>query len=153
MRCWATALACLAMAIGAIEHVRAQESTDPARAGLLAHPDVLQWLERHYTGPERDALRAGDLTVTGARCGCSDQPTPHYPYAMVIVSSPKGDLVARFEGDEGAIRIRPLAYRSGVLYCSIHDSEGCYGEFAHPCDFTDARFGPALAPYFPDCKG
>jgi hypothetical protein len=153
MRRRAPALGWAAMAIVAIGQAHAQESPGSARERLLAHPEVLQWLDHQYTGAERDALGAGDLTITGARCGCSDRPNPHYPYAMVIVSSPKGDLIARFEGDEGAMRIRPLAYRSGLLYCSIYASEGCFGEFADPCDFTDARYGPALAPYFPDCKG
>jgi hypothetical protein len=130
----------------------AQEATGSVKAQLLALPEVTRWLDQQFTSTERQALRDEDVTVTGARCGCSDRPEPHYPYALVIVSSPKGDLVAGFEGNESAVRIRPLALRTGALYCSVHESEGCFGEFANPCEFTDARFGPALAPFFPDCK-
>jgi hypothetical protein len=149
----ATLLACGTIAATFAGLAHAQEPPGSTRSRLLALPEIAQWLDTQYTGAERQALRDEDLTVSGARCGCSDLPKPHYPYAVVIFSSPKGDLVARFEGDEASIRISPLAHRSGALYCSIYESEGCFGEFEHPCEFTDARFGPALAPYFPDCKG
>jgi hypothetical protein len=153
-RIGAIILSCIAGAVVLPGSAHAQETaTGSTRARLLALPEVGQWLEQKLTAAEREALRDEDLTVSGARCGCSDRPEPHYPYAVVIFSSPKGDLIARFEGDEGAVRIKPLAHRTGALYCSVYESEGCFGEFAHPCDFTDARFGPALAPYFPDCKG
>jgi hypothetical protein len=135
--------------VGAIQ---AQEATGPVRARLLALPEVARWLDQQMTASERAALREQDLRVSGAQCGCADRPEPHYPYAVVIVSSPKGDLVARVEGEEGAIRMKPLALRTGTLYCSVDEGEGCFGEFAHPCEFTDARFGRMLAPYFPDCK-
>jgi hypothetical protein len=132
---------------------QAEQPGAATRAGLLALPEVAAWLAALMSAEERAALRAEDLTVSGMHCGCYDRPTPHYPYAVVIFSSPKGDLVARFEGDEGSMRISPLALRTGTRYCSIYPSEGCFGEFATPCEFTDARFGKALAPYFPDCKG
>jgi hypothetical protein len=145
-------LICGAIAAAASGVGHAQEAAGSIRARLLSAPEVVRWLDRQMTTSERAALRDQDLKVTGAQCGCSDRPAPHYPYAVVIVSSPKGDLVARVEGDEGAIRMQPLALRTGTLYCSVDEGEGCFGEFAHPCEFTDARFGRALAPYFPDCK-
>ena len=96
--------------------IHAQEASGSTPARLLALSEVGQWLEQQYTEAERRALRDEDLTVTGAWCSCSDRPEPHCPYAVVIFSSPKSDLVARFEGDKGAVRIKPLANRTRALF-------------------------------------
>lgn len=71
---------------------------------------------------------------------------------MVIMKSAQGDLVARPEGQESAVQFVPLALRYGKRYCPLESGAECYGEFEHPCEFSDFRYGAALAPYFPSCK-
>lgn len=44
-----------------------------------------------------------------------------------------------------------LAVKYGTRYCAV-DKPDCYGSFAQPCDFTDFRYGPTLAQFFPTCK-
>ncbi len=99
--------------------------------------------------------RAGPIEEAGGRwydCGCFDEPSKHFPYSVVVFKTAKGDLVTRPERREGGLTFSPIALRNGTQYCTI-DAEGdCYGSFAHPCDFTDFRFGPTLAEYFPSCK-
>jgi hypothetical protein len=45
-----------------------------------------------------------------------------------------------------------LAVRRGDLYCGPESNAECFGRFTDVCDFTDYRYGPQLAPYFPTCK-
>ena len=85
-------------------------------------------------------------------CGCYDQPSKHYPYSIVVFKSAERDLVTRPERREGALTFSPLAVRYGTRYCATDSEQDCYGSFTHPCDFTDFRYGPTLAEYFPTCK-
>lgn len=59
--------------------------------------------------------------------------------------------MARPERHELALEFTTLAVRYGTRYCAV-DEPDCYGWFEQPCDFTDFRYGPTLAPFFPTCK-
>ena len=85
-------------------------------------------------------------------CGCYDQPSKHYPYSIVVFKAAERELVTKPERREGALTFAPLAVRYGTRYCAVESEQDCYGSFAHPCDFTDFRYGPTLAEYFPTCK-
>ena len=85
-------------------------------------------------------------------CGCYDKPKAHFPYPVFLLRTPKGDLVARPDSREGAVSFAPLAVRYGNRYCEVGSGEDCYGSFEEPCDFTDFRYGPSLAEFFPTCK-
>jgi hypothetical protein len=67
---------------------------------------------------------------------------------VVIVKTTTRELVARPEGHESNVSLTLLAVRDGERYCEI-DSNKPYGAFANPCEFTDFRYGPVLADYFP----
>ena len=85
-------------------------------------------------------------------CSCYDEPIKHYPYPIVVLKTPNGDLVARPEGTDGTLFFTPLAVRYGNRYCEVGSDQNCYGSFSHPCEFTDFRYGPYLAEFFPTCK-
>jgi hypothetical protein len=110
------------------------------------------WPRTRFLASELQELRLGDLEVESHFCGCYDKPNKHYPYALVLLKTSRGDLVARPERLEGAVAYTPLAVRRGNLYCELESEAQCYGSFPHPCDFTDHRYGPDLAPFFPTCK-
>jgi hypothetical protein len=71
---------------------------------------------------------------------------------IVLLRTPKGDLVTRPEPRESAVSFTALAVRYGTQYCDVEAEESCYGSFADICEFTDFRYGPYLAEYFPTCK-
>jgi len=110
------------------------------------------WPRTRFLASELQELRLGDLEVESHFCGCYDKPNKHYPYALVLLKTSRGDLVARPERLEGAVAYTPLAVRRGNQYCELESEAQCYGSFPHPCDFTDHRYGPDLAPFFPTCK-
>lgn len=145
------ALSCLASSNAAErrEEIRARASDVP---GLMRMDGVRQWLERTFSADELRALTAANVAVTAQFCNCDDRPTAHYPYVMVLLATPKGDLIARLERSEMSTRMVPIAVRNGNDYCSSEEGEGCYGSFAHACEFTDHRYGATLAPFFPECK-
>jgi hypothetical protein len=124
-------------------------------------PDRSAPLERLIEPKQIDRLLGGEPATPLLReeirsamhyCSCSDTPEPHYPYAMLVVTTPRGDVILRSEGNDGAIRIRALAVRHGNQYCPMDPDQPCHGEFADPCGFTDSVYGPLLAKYFPRCK-
>ncbi|HZP88437.1 MAG TPA: hypothetical protein VFB54_16615 [Burkholderiales bacterium] len=119
---------------------------------LLGLDGVSQWLRSRFTESELRALRREDLGLESHYCGCDDLPHPHFPYVLMMLSTPKGDLLARLERHELGARVTPLAVRDGDMYCPMDTQEACYGAFAHPCDFTDFRYGPGLSQFFPSCK-
>lgn len=122
-----------------------------ARAGTQqVAPDTESRLLRARL--DLDQFRPEDVRVESHYCGCYDKPTPHYPYPVVLFITSKGALVARSEGREGVPQITPLAVRYGDRYCALDSEEECYGSFSHPCEFTDFRYGPTLAEFFPTCK-
>jgi len=113
---------------------------------------VSRWLQGRFSEAELDALSPDDLRVESHYCSCEDTPHPHYPYTVVLFLTPRGTLVARPEGREGAVTITPLAVRHDTRYCELEAEASCYGSFTHPCEFTDFRYGPTLAQFFPSCK-
>jgi hypothetical protein len=101
--------------------------------------------------PELEGLQRDDLKVESYYCSCYDKPNKHFPYAIVVLRTPKGDLVARPERNEAAVTFTVLAIRYGNRYCEVDVGGDCYGSFAEPCDFTDFRYGPTLVEFFPTC--
>jgi hypothetical protein len=114
--------------------------------------EVSLWLKARFSEAELEALGPEASRVEAHSCGCYDEPRPHFPYRLVLFTTPKGDLVARAESHESALRITPLAVRKGNHYYELESEEQSYGAFAHPCDFTDFRYGPHLREFFPSCK-
>ncbi|HKQ26061.1 MAG TPA: hypothetical protein VJT81_16560 [Burkholderiales bacterium] len=113
---------------------------------------ISNWLRDRFSQNELEALRPGELWLESHFCGCNDVPTKHFPYAVVLLGTPKGDLVARPERHEMAVRFTALAVRYGDRYCDLESETTCYGSFPHPCDFTDFRYGGLLVDFFPTCK-
>jgi hypothetical protein len=113
---------------------------------------VSRWIGSRFSDSEIAELAPEDFRVEQHACHCSDKPDPHFPYLVVLFTTPRGDLVARAEGQENMARITPLAVRNGEKYCRVDAEDQCYGSFASVCEFTDFRYGPYLAPFFPDCK-
>jgi hypothetical protein len=113
---------------------------------------MAEWLKGLYTESEFRALAPDQIRLESRQCNCDDRPTPHYPYLLVILNTPKGDLVMRPDQREMQVDFTHLALRQGDLYCGVEADGKCYGQFADACDFTDFRFGATLQPYFPTCK-
>jgi hypothetical protein len=99
-----------------------------------------------------ESFQPGSTRAQWYDCGCYDEPIKHFPYSIVVFEMPTRDLVTRPERHEGALTFTPLAHRYGTRYCTVDSEQDCYGTFPHPCEFTDFRFGPYLAEYFPTCK-
>lgn len=110
------------------------------------------WLEARFTRGELRALEPGAVGMESHHCGCSDTPTKHFPYVMVLLRTPKGDLVARPDRRGVSVIFTALAVRHGNRYCKVDAEDDCYGAFLAPCDFTDFRYGPQLEAFFPTCK-
>jgi hypothetical protein len=130
----------------------AQLAAPAAPGAHAAQAKRLPGLEAHLSAQELDALHTHGFSVQSHHCGCYDQPAPHYPYTLVIIKTPQRELVARPEGQESAVSLALLAVRDGDRYCEIDAAQPCFGAFATPCEFTDFRYGPVLAEYFPTCK-
>ena len=113
---------------------------------------VLGWIHRKFTSAEIQQLSRDDIRMEPYACSCADKPDPHFPYLVVLFTTPKGDLVARPDGEEHMARFTPLAVRQGEQYCVVDSEEQCYGSFANVCEFTDFRFGSMLEEVFPTCK-
>ena len=128
-------------------HRSRPEGTTAIAVGALS-----VWLKARFSEAELAQLRPEDLELEPHYCGCYDQPKAHFPYPLVLLKTPKGDLVARPDSHEGTVSFAPLAVRLGDRYCEVESEHVCYGSFAEPCDFTDFRYGPHLAPFFPTCK-
>jgi hypothetical protein len=103
-------------------------------------------------GAQPPAQDADDPRAQWYDCSCYDEPSKHYPYSIVVFKTAQGDLVTRPERREGALTFSPLALRFGTRYCTVESEQDCYGSFSHPCEFTDFRYGPYLAEFFPTCK-
>lgn len=128
--------------------IRRQSSSD---ADKLELEGVSEWLRARFSPSELEALQVGDVTVEAHLCGCYDKPKRHFPYRMVVINTPKGDLVARPENREVSVGLTPLAFRRDNQYCDVDAENRCYGPFSDPCDFSDFRYGPLLSIFFPTC--
>jgi len=109
-------------------------------------------LRERFSEAETKGFRSEGLSAEQHECGCYDKPTKHYPYSIVVFKTQQGELVTRAERGDGPPRFFALAVRHGDRYCDPADEGKCFGSFATPCDFTDFRYGEALAAYFPTCK-
>lgn len=118
---------------------------------IIAIGGLSHWLKSRFSEAELAALRPEDLDIESHYCGCYDKPKAHYPYSFFLLTTPKGDLVARPDSSEGALTFALLAVRHGDRYCQVESEEDCYGSFQEPCDFTDFRYGPTLREFFPTC--
>jgi len=118
---------------------------------IIEVESIGRWLRAPFSPDELTQLQAGAIKVGGHYCGCYDQPTRQYPYSIVVIATPRGDLITRPEGVETSVRFTLLAVRHGERYCDV-ESEHCFGSFPDICSFTDYRYGPYLAQYFPTCK-
>jgi hypothetical protein len=127
-----------------------QNNRDRIRA--IAIGGLSFWLRARFSEAELAALRPEDLEIESHFCGCYDKPKAHFPYTVVLLRTPKGDLVARPDSHEGAVSFALLAVRYGNRYCEAESEAQCYGSFEAPCDFTDFRYGPSLKEFFPTCK-
>jgi len=145
-------LTCAVFALVAVE--TETQACDAAMfdATTIDIQEVSHWLKRRFSAAELEMLTPQDSRVELYSCSCYDIPDSHFPYRIVLFITPKGDLVGRPDGAESAVRITPLAVRNGNLYCESASEDRCYGTFAHPCDFTDFRYGPYLQSFFPLCK-
>jgi hypothetical protein len=147
------ALAALAMicATGAAANQPAQ-GPPPALPRSLDFQNMAEWLSGLYTEAEFRALAPNQVTLQSQQCSCYDEPTPHFPYLVVVLATPRGDLILRPDQRELHVSFVKLALRQGDLYCGVEPGSECFGRFADVCDFTDHRYGAALAPYFPTCR-
>lgn len=130
----------------AADRLQPGDNPGPALFDLTA---LSQWFAARF--PDEPPLAREQLRVQSYACGCNDKPA-HYPYRIVLIGTPKGDVVARPEGQEGAVGIAPIAMRFGERYCKLDSDTNCYGSFTDPCEFTDFRYGTMLAEFFPSCK-
>lgn len=121
------------------------------RFGSFNMVGVSGWIKNRFSETELKTYRPEDFDIEQQLCSCYDRPVPHYPYVMMLFSTPKGDLVGRPERRGFDTVIIPLAVRFGERYCNVDAEDQCYGSFADACDFSDFRYGDKLAPYFPDC--
>jgi hypothetical protein len=117
---------------------------DPEQSQTIDMNAMSSWLRSRFSATELEQLQPGQLRVQAHYCGCSDRPRAHFPYQLVLLQTPKGDLVARPEHHEFGVEFSALAVRYGTRYCAIDETD-CYGSFAQPCDFSDFRYGPPVS--------
>ena len=135
------------------------QADEPGREGQIPSPrralnfeNIAEWLSGWYSDAELRALGPDAFDLESRQCSCYDQPIRHYPYLVVVLTTPKGDLILRPDQRELQVSFAKLALRQGDLYCGVEPGAHCLGRFADVCDFTDFRYGPDLAPYIPTCK-
>jgi hypothetical protein len=150
--CIFAALAFVATSGGCLANDSTTPKDETAQNGAAKPDGSPAWPRTRFFASELQGLQLGDLQVEAHFCGCYDKPNKHYPYALVLLKTSKGDLVTRPERLEGAVTYMPLAVRRGNQYCQLESETQCYGSFSDPCEFTDDRYGTMLAPYFPTCK-
>ena len=146
------ALALVAASGGCLANDSTSQKNEATQNGATEPDGLAVWPRARFLASELQGLGLGDLEIEAHFCGCYDKPNKHFPYAIVFLKTSKGDLVARPERLEGAVAYMPLAVRRGNQYCELESEAQCYGSFPDPCDFTDHRYGPNLAPFFPTCK-
>lgn len=141
--------------ISVTAHAQTEQRKDPHRYtfrfGSFDMIGVSAWFNSRFPEAELNTYQPEEFDIEQELCSCYDRPVPHYPYVMMVFSTPKGDLVGRPERRGFDTVIIPLAVRFGERYCELDAENQCYGSFSSPCDFSDFRFGKKLAPYFPGC--
>src|SRR5262245_10454853 len=88
----------LALALSASSgRSHAQDPASPPNPLQEARPSAVgvfaDWLRGRFSEAELKALQPEELQVESHYCGCYDEPTPHYPYPLVVLRTPRGDLV------------------------------------------------------------
>ncbi len=146
------AVALVATSGGCLANDSTAQKDETIQNGATKLDGLSVWRRARFSAKELQGLHLGDLEVEPYFCGCYDKPNKHYPYSIVLLKTSKGDLVTRPERLEGVVTYTPLAVRRGNQYCELESEKQCYGSFADPCEFTDFRYGPHLAPFFPTCK-
>ena len=144
-------LALFSVAVYAQAEEREDSRRNTFRFGSFDMEGVSNWFRSRFSEAELEKYQPEDFAIEQQMCGCYDRPVPHYPYIMILFSTPKGDLIGRPERRGFDTVIIPLAVRHGERYCELESEDQCYGSFSNPCDFSDFRYGSQLAPYFPDC--
>ena len=130
----------------------AKPRQDSSHSGAINLEGVSVWLDKRFSDTELAALQPEDFRIESHACSCYDRPEPHFPYLLLLFTTPKGDLVGRPDRRGIDVVITRLAVRHGDRYCDLDAEDQCYGSFSHPCAFSDFRYGPHLAAYFPSCK-
>ena len=148
----AALLALFSLAVNAQTGEAENARQDSGQLGSFDMEGVSVWFKDRFSEAELQTYQPEDFRVESHQCGCYDRPEPHYPYILVFFTTPKGDLVGRPDRRGLDTIITRLAVRHGERYCDLESEDECYGSFAHPCDFSDFRYGPQLAEYFPTCK-
>jgi hypothetical protein len=146
------ALALVVTSGGCLANDSTRQKDETTQNGATKPDGSSVWPRSRFSASELQGLHLGDLEVEPYFCGCYDKPNKHFPYSIVLLKTSKGDLVTRPERLEGAVTYMPLAVRRGNQYCELESEKQCYGTFSDPCEFTDHRYGPHLAPFFPTCK-
>ena len=146
------ALALVATSGGCLANDSTTQKDETTPNGATEPEGLPVWPRARFFASELQGLQLGDIQVEAHFCGCYDKPNKHFPYSLVLLKTSKGDLVARPEFLDGAVTYMPLAVRRGNQYCELESETQCYGSFSDPCEFTDYRYGPNLAPFFPTCK-
>ena len=154
VRAFVLVLLLLGFASGS-SHAREQATAlehEPEHHAFSNFESVVGWIHGKFTSAEIQKMSPEDFRIEPHACSCSDKPDPHFPYLVVLFTTPKGDLVARPDGHENMTQFTPLAVRTGEHYCMVDSEEQCYGSFANVCEFTDFRYGSMLEQVFPTCK-
>ncbi len=146
------ALALMAGSANCLADDPTMQTDPPTQIGAIQQVGRPDWPRARFSANELQGLNLQNLEMEPHFCGCYDKPNKHYPYLVVLLKTSQGDLVTRPERMEGAVTYMPLAVRRGSQYCELESEKPCYGSFPDPCEFTDFRYGPHLAPYFPTCK-
>ncbi len=146
------ALALVAGSANCLADNPTMQTDQPTQIEAMRQDSLLVWPRDRFSANELQGLNLKDLKMEPHFCGCYDKPNKHYPYLVVLLKTSQGDLVTRPERMEGAVTYMPLAVRRGIQYCELESEKPCYGSFPDPCEFTDFRYGPHLAPFFPTCK-
>ena len=146
------ALALVATSGGCLANDSTTQKDETTQNGATKPDGLSIWPRARFSANELQGLHLGDLQVEPHFCGCYDKPNKHFPYSIVLLKTSKGDLVTRPERLEGTVTYMPLAVRRGNQYCELESEKQCYGSFSDPCEFTDYRYGPHLALFFPTCK-
>ena len=157
MRYVSVALFCVSLALFSLQANAQNADAENTRrgsgqVGSFNMEGVADWFRDRFPEGELETYQPEEFRIESYSCNCDDRPVPHYPYLLVIFTTPKGDLVGRPDRRGVDTIITRLAVRYGERYCDLDSEDACYGSFSDPCDFSDYRYGHQLAAYFPTCK-
>src|SRR5260370_28753833 len=143
------ALALVATSGGCLANDSTTQKNEATKNGATEPDGLAVWPRARFLASELQELRLGDLEVEALFCGCYDKPNKHFPYAIVLLKTSKGDLVTRPQRLERAVAYTPVAGRRCNPSCGVDADGPCYRSFPHPRDFPAPIYSRALAPFFP----